>query len=173
MKSFNTQPPEGGCTLIEWDPISGEQFQHTATRRWLQTQSYHPYYCSSVSTHSHPKVAAIWISKLQRKRSSFNTQPPEGGCYCKRSILWQHWRFNTQPPEGGCDILYFLANLAIEVSTHSHPKVAATGRRDRKCGRNCFNTQPPEGGCRSWLINYSMLSTFQHTATRRWLRLKN
>ena len=44
------------------------------------TQSYHPYYCFSILTHSHPKVAAHgrWITPLFQ--GDFNTQPPEGGC---------------------------------------------------------------------------------------------
>ena len=33
----------------------------------------------------------------------------------------------------------------------------------------CFNTQPPEGGCVTTLIVSTIVSPFQHTATRRWL----
>ena len=78
------------------------------------------------------------------------------------------------------------------VSTHSHPKVAASfalyfslsaiefqhtaTRRwlrtvvsGNSFDKSCFNTQPPEGGCA--LTNTSAMNTlwFQHTATRRWL----
>ena len=34
--------------------------------------------------------------------------------------------FNTQPPEGGCRLTYLQAPFQPQVSTHSHPKVAAT-----------------------------------------------
>ena len=54
-KSFNTQPPEGGCCEISASVIA-----------------------LRVSTHSRPKAAgksAGWSSRL----SCFNTQPPEGG----------------------------------------------------------------------------------------------
>ena len=34
-KSFNTQPPEGGCALEAQAYDQALEFQHTATRRWL------------------------------------------------------------------------------------------------------------------------------------------
>ena len=34
----------------------------------------------AVSTHSHPKVAALFVKLRNTLSSSFNTQPPEGGC---------------------------------------------------------------------------------------------
>ena len=33
--------------------------------------------------------------------------------------------FNTQPPEGGCDLVVSRYDLTEQVSTHSRPKVAA------------------------------------------------
>ena len=33
-----------------------------------------------VSTHSHPKVAAIKFTRPRHAHARFNTQPPEGGC---------------------------------------------------------------------------------------------
>ncbi len=53
--------------------------------------------------------------------------------------------FNTQPPEGGCQ----ESKEAVkedDVSTHSHPKVAAMAQSLEK-----------------------LTKEFQHTATRRWL----
>ena len=99
---FNTQPPEGGCcaTAADRDPLD-------------------------VSTHSRPKAAAThgWANSRKctfqhtaaRRRLgspkatangslSFNTQPPEGGCYRGSGRPVEHLglSFNTQPPEGGC-----------------------------------------------------------------------
>ena len=124
--SFNTQPPEGGCTWIALCRAFLAEFQHTATRRWL-----------------HGVIR--WFSWSSR----FNTQPPEGGCLLDKISaailkLFQHtatrrWLPCTQ----GRRLFVF------DVSTHSHPKVAA------KCALNLtrqnarFNTQPPEGGCNS------------------------
>ena len=34
--------------------------------------------------------------------SSFNTQPPEGGCLFRCKLNTLSFSFNTQPPEGGC-----------------------------------------------------------------------
>ena len=56
-----------------------------------------------VSTHSHPKVAAVIQMNHNEDFLSFNTQPPEGGCLI--IIAYKLW--------------------VLHVSTHSHPKVAA------------------------------------------------
>ena len=107
------------------DRLEQLEFQHTATRRWL-----------------HPNN----INACHRF-DCFNTQPPEGGCLAKSHQTEFVLCFNTQPPEGGCFSLtqslmscfqfqhtatrrWLPQNLAklssyIEVSTHSHPKVAA------------------------------------------------
>ena len=61
----------------------------------------------AVSTHSHPKAAAL----LQITREFFNKS------------------FNTQPPEGGCRFIRRSANEGV-VSTHSRPKAAAFAVRD-------------------------------------------
>ena len=99
---FNTQPPEGGC------------LKHT-----------HSIWRYRVSTHSHPKVAAV--------------SPSPSICLIAQ---FQHTATRR----------WLLFTVAVErwdyiVSTHSHPKVAA--RRNRKQSKRalCFNTQPPEGGC--------------------------
>ena len=52
-----------------------------------------------VSTHSHPKVAAVNLGSLPPKPSGFNTQPPEGGCgmlVCNQIV---QYCFNTQHPK--------------------------------------------------------------------------
>ena len=61
------------------------------------------YTVPKVSTHSHPKVAAVLEHSVSHRKRGFNTQPPEGGC---RSLQ--------------------LLRPTIRVSTHSHPKVAAS-----------------------------------------------
>ena len=124
---------------------------------------------SLVSTHSHPKVAAcnsywVWFSWI-----CFNTQPPEGGCNARVIGLPQVLRFQHTATRR------WLRHLAGEmckpvmfqhtatrrwlhipiraplpkcgVSTHSHPKVAAS----------------------PVAMTTSATKTFQHTATRRWL----
>ncbi len=79
-------------------------------------------------------------------------------------------RFNTQPPEGGCFGSVVSGVLALGVSTHSHPKVAANISIYTTIYTYSFNTQPPEGGCRSMPIRSIEGWSFQHTATRRWLQ---
>ena len=55
------------------------QFQHTAARRRLHQRS----------------IRGLSLA-------CFNTQPPEGGCFCSRELPAEARGFNTQPPEGGC-----------------------------------------------------------------------
>ena len=57
------------------------------------------------------------------------------------------------------------------VSTHSHPKVAASLSSLLTASYASFNTQPPEGGCFFLRVGDFNITLFQHTATRRWLRL--
>ena len=48
----------------------------------------------------------------------FNTQPPEGGCFCVVADDMDMGSFNTQPPEGGWrDIL--RARVVISVFQHA------------------------------------------------------
>ena len=69
------------------------------------------------------------LCSSSHKITSFNTQPPEGGCQVYTICLVLRVRFNTQPPEGGCrSILRFSDE------------------------REGFNTQPPEGGCYWYLF---------------------
>ena len=102
-RGFNTQPPEGGCMREPRIKTRYVSFQHTATRRWLPIILRYDVVSFSVSTHSHPKVAALytnlsiyiltmfqhtatrrWLRSAAtlgiRGVGCFNTQPPEGGC---------------------------------------------------------------------------------------------
>ena len=118
---FNTQPPEGG---------------------WEAVVSRCP--CAIVSTHSRPKAAdlrrrgllrvcAFQHTAARRRLAaccfrrpvsySFNTQPPEGGCYSKQMAYIFCPCFNTQPPEGGWHG-FTIYQLRRPVSTHSRPKAA-------------------------------------------------
>ena len=86
-------------------------FQHTATRRWLQPVKYNIDGEPSVSTHSHPKVAAVRFRIDIMYCTCFNTQPPEGGCIGTVLALAPIHGFNTQPPEGGCNHNYYTIIL--------------------------------------------------------------
>ena len=121
QRSFNTQPPEGGCRNSQAQ-ASKAKFQHTAARRRLQ----YPYCVAQaqrVSTHSRPKAAEAENRCTCYTDQGFNTQPPEGGCAQFRFASVLLSCFNTQPPEGGCAQFRFASVLL-----------------------SCFNTQPPEGG---------------------------
>ena len=122
-------------------------FQHTAARRRLHPGDSNSYYRVMVSTHSRAEAVALFDRTFHESQQCFNTQPPKGGCYTN---------FPSIPPP------FF-------VSTHSHPKAAATlpcasspslpfqhtaARRRLPPAWYCcpawvcgFNTQPHEGGC--------------------------
>ena len=155
VRCFNTQPPEGGCLPFNICCSVHNEFQHTATRRWLPTT--HCRLCC-VQQFQHTATRR-WLLRTMQKvqpifgcfntqppeggcqqragasviQTSFNTQPPEGGCDRTFRCSPEVSSFNTQPPEGGCFLLFSLIYLAITVSTHSHPKVAAT----TFCGKLC------------------------------------
>ena len=125
MDCFNTQPPEGGCPHFGLRYPHFQQFQHTATRRWLP-HSFTPIDC---------------------KFYCFNTQPPEGGCFVFlrawiHSLLFQHTATRRW--------LLLCLGIHQKVTLFQH---TATRRwlpsrllRQNKPPRR-FNTQPPEGGC--------------------------
>ena len=123
-------------------------FQHTATRRWLPMSIYTPIIRYGCFNTQPPEGGCLRITSFSTAHDCFNTQPPEGGCFHKisktlRGNQFQHtatrrWLlsthkpsaielhcFNTQPPEGGC-ALRINAFWVLLVSTHSHPKVAAS-----------------------------------------------
>ena len=57
-RSFNTQPPEGGCRYSCSFVAPALTFQHTAARRRLPKINDHEFEAAPVSTHSRPKAAA-------------------------------------------------------------------------------------------------------------------
>ena len=157
---FNTQPPEGGCVCPAFARIRLNLFQHTATRRWLQSAFSLSNKAIRVSTHSHPKVAAnISQQKVVELTVSTHSHPKVAACKRLRHD-WRYLGFNTQPPEGGCFTAGASAKIAFAVSTHSHPKVAASKAvLFSRCSFS-FNTQPPEGGCKIGFINLTQAYSF-------------
>ena len=80
---------------------------------------------TGVSTHSHPKVAAV-CPKNPKKALKVSTHSHPKVAAGERKILSKtHRSFNTQPPEGGCRLGQHAKFRLPMVSTHSHPKVAA------------------------------------------------
>ena len=100
---FNTQPPEGGCHRWLTKANIQSMFQHTATRRWLLRFFTFGKSCCWVSTHSHPKVAAVWLRFFVRAFGRF------------QHTATRRWLLSV------CT----ATAKRFLVSTHSHPKVAA------------------------------------------------
>ena len=99
-----------------------------------------------VSTHSHPKVAAMSIEQEPEVKKFQHTAT-------RRWLPTDKFKpddlFSVSThshPKVAADIILQMV-LLVEVSTHSHPKVAALPLSDKCQTIKCFNTQPPEGGC--------------------------
>ena len=100
--SFNTQPPEGGCFDNVGNVTFSTEFQHTATRRWLQ---------KSLKM----QLMIIWFQHTATRRW---LQTAYNGKYS--ASMFQHTATRR----------WLLLSLLLivkqqQVSTHSHPKVAA------------------------------------------------
>ena len=79
--------------------------------------------------------------------------------------------FNTQPPEGGCRAASGLSGV-LQVSTHSHPKVAA--KADylvHQIHKVSTHSHPKVAACHKAVAG--RVVGFQHTATRRWLLVQD
>ena len=120
---FNTQPPEGGCVLDETPKEMEPMFQHTATRRWLQA--------ARVSF----ILKILFQHTATRRWLLLNFMPSLRNFWFQHTATRRWLRF-----------LNVLTSNRRNVSTHSHPKVAADA-----------------------LEEYYCVPKFQHTATRRWL----
>ena len=168
---FNTQPPEGGCKAKVSYNTARRWFQHTATRRWLPLVGSVRDFMSFVSTHSHPKVAALYPIRPWWTYLSFNTQPPEGGCLPTNHRMQSIKRVSTHSHPKVAARESYDKVFRIDVSTHSHPKVAAPVER-----RAFWQAEFQHTATRRWLplLRYpvkNIACSFQHTATRRWLRV--
>ena len=164
-------------------------FQHTATRRWLRFTIKKSLKKKSVSTHSHPKVAASQLMPMLSKDSvSTHSHPKVAAIHNKKGALicgFQHtatrrWlqaqvllyattsRFQHTATRRWLPRLINLLHNLSTVSTHSHPKVAAWTVNQKTHQPKFQHT-----ATRRWLpMQRQVLSppiTFQHTATRRWL----
>ena len=122
-------------------------FQHTATRRWLIRfwQSWLP---------------EIWFQHTATRRWLKQLFLP----FCLPFDVSTHSHPKVAEPFA-CFLLHISA-----VSTHSHPKVAEQSRVERVLNRFVSTHSHPKVAERARACQ-SFFGTFQHTATRRWLRI--
>ena len=136
QKSFNTQPPEGGC----WANIQRWQSDIVSTHSRPKAAEAH--YSNRltdtvVSTHSRPKAAAFSTITICARSPVSTHSRPKAAAYFE-SVKAQNTCFNTQPPEGGCLVTSFNG-VPCAVSTHSRPKAAVFPCR-AKCDRRPVST---------------------------------
>ena len=82
---------------------SYDEFQHTAARRRLLGQSIYSDYKLNVSTHSRPKAAASANKLVAYANAPVSTHSrPKAAAFKRWCESSPNDSFNTQPPEGGC-----------------------------------------------------------------------
>ena len=147
MVSTHSRPKAAG-TMIEKGKAGYEVSTHSRPKAAGEEIEQTLAACE-VSTHSRPKAAGPTSPKPSPSKSSFNTQPPEGG-----------WASTDE------------YSRTMPVSTHSRPKAAGSIPLKSRARPLCFNTQPPEGGWCQINAPVWRANPFQHTAARRRLEIK-
>ena len=99
---FNTQPPEGGCTIDKDGVIHGEGFN---------TQP--------------PEGGCQGVATQQHTLGGFNTQPPEGGCRLRHYCFERKNGFQHTAARRRLRFVIIAPPALPGVSTHSRPKAAA------------------------------------------------
>ena len=148
FSGFNTQPPEGGCSIkADINNAVG------------------------VSTHSRPKAAAANLVKASRLVSCFNTQPPEGGCSLR--IFTSSFAAKFQHTAARRRLLFkdFYFFLCDQVSTHSRPKAAAEMMTNSKDDAIVSTHSRPKAAANCCEKENLKIYVFQHTAARRRLQI--
>ena len=105
IKRFNTQPPEGGCSVIVYSLNFGCGFQHTAARRRLLNGTDASRFLEILFQHT----------AARRRLRSYE----QGNNLCERVST------HSRPKAAASDSVMF-ATCCCWVSTHSRPKAAAS-----------------------------------------------
>ena len=99
--SFNTQPPEGGCSSV--GPFLGRKFVSTHSRPKAAAFFQHLRRINlAVSTHSRPKAAAGNTAHFFSRQPVSTHSRPKAAAHKSGWTPAAQLCFNTQPPEGGC-----------------------------------------------------------------------
>ena len=126
LRCFNTQPPEGGCIFTRLG-VAGNHAVSTHSRpKAAAKYDIAGVAHRKVSTHSRPKAAAhllVYIKSTDKAVSTHSRPKAAAVCPCRSNHSCTS--FNTQPPEGGCKGAK-KHRCRVEVSTHSRPKAAAS-----------------------------------------------
>ena len=157
QKSFNTQPPEGGCHRQSQRGFQKATFQHTAARRRLSKPTA-PSKQKSRFQHTAARRRLVFLFRGISIMRLFQHTAARRRLLAAVHGVCQRTGFNTQPPEGGC--LNNIEQVAEQyVSTHSRPKAAGT-KVLMQSHFICFNTQPPEGGCIAGHDDFNFITSF-------------
>ena len=146
IKRFNTQPPEGGCSVIVYSLNFGCGFQHTAARRRLLNGTDASRFLEILFQHTAARRRLLINGSTNPAfMAGFNTQPPEGGCALMSKVTTFVKEFQHTAARRRLLVTAGVYGDISSVSTHSRPKAAA-----------------------SVLLNATVsFSAFQHTAARR------
>ena len=158
---FNTQPPEGGCSLSAFGHFSFQVSTHSRLKAAEERQQHHSS-SGNVSTHSRLKAAGLQHGQLRRLGKSFKTQPPEGGCRISAPprlirVVSTHSRLKAA---------VFAVGFGFDdkyVSTHSRLK-AADARLCHRAVRERVSTHSRLKAAAAETMKGVAEQWFQHTA---------
>ena len=123
-KCFNSQPPEGGCVLIEQTARTGIMFQLTAARRRLPVEvSIFTTVFTFQLTAARRRLPLALAKVIEQE--GFNSQPPEGGCARENLGRVGNAAVSTHSRPKAAALTEGKAHVYGHVSTHSRPKAAA------------------------------------------------
>ena len=163
---FNTQPPEGGWSVIFGLCNTILLFQHTAARRRLDTDFGTRVSIKPVSTHSRPKAAGYQVgNSCHQTRVSTHSRPKAAGAGCYQTCVLHLVSTHSRPKAAGLLCLTNYTNLLFQHTAARRRLAIVSGYR--YCWSSRFNTQPPEGGWASSPAAALEATLFQHTAARR------
>ena len=144
LKSFNTQPPEGGWLRRLNSCRAGFRFNTQPPEGGWKL------FCFGFASHL-----------------CFNTQPPEGGWPNIHVIYGMTFRFQHTAARRRLEQLEYPV-ACISGGFNTQPPEGGWGRASPSGSKRAsFNTQPPEGGWDLWLVYKEWCRQFQHTAARR------
>ena len=171
VRSFNTQPPEGGWQGCKKSVMIDVGFQHTAARRRLAKTSTNTALAVLFQhTAARRRLADGQVNQSLSQRFQHTAARRRLGSFPNMITLNVFVSTHSRPKAAGIGfligspVLWFQHTAARRrlvgrqqgqtrprrVSTHSRPKAAGQKCQSYPCRMTCFNTQPPEGG---WAIH--------------------
>ena len=147
-QSFNTQPPEGGCSTGKWSLANG---------RCFNTQP--------------PEGGCIPIHGLSSIYGGFNTQPPEGGCFSFTSFITTSFLVSTHSRPKAAAVFKSILSWLGSSFQHTAARRRLQLLRQLAASAVMFQHTAARRRLQAEIEFLTGRKQFQHTAARRRLLL--